>query len=63
MARRIEPYLEARDGQRNIFAKRKFQKDFAKSQINDARVKHCFCGKLPNNMKDMGPLPKSKVST
>lgn len=56
-ADRTELDLESRNRQGNDFSEYKFQKDFVKSQVDDARVKHCLCSELSNDMKDMRPLP------
>ena len=56
-AERTEPDLESRSRQGNNFSEHKFQKDLIESQVDDARVKHCFCSELSNDMEDMRPLP------
>jgi hypothetical protein len=56
-AERMELDLESRSRHGNNFSEYKFQKDFIESQVDDARVEHCFCSELSNDMKDMRPLP------
>lgn len=55
-------YPERRNCQRNLLPEHQFQEDFIECQVDDARVKQCFRGKLPDDVKDMRPLPKLRVS-